>query len=58
MNFWKNKRVTITGGKGFLGSHLIKKLRDERDCRDVLVADLPEYDLRDINDIKKNERTF
>ena len=26
-NFWKNKRITVTGGEGFLGGHLIKFLK-------------------------------
>jgi GDP-L-fucose synthase len=38
------KRVVVTGGKGFLGRVLCGKLRD-RGCSDILVADLPEYDL-------------
>ncbi len=25
-NFWKGKRVLVTGGKGFVGSHLVKRL--------------------------------
>lgn len=40
----KEKRITITGGKGFLGRHLIRKL-EEMDCRRLAIADLPEYDL-------------
>ena len=28
MEFWKNRRITITGGKGFLGSFIIEKLQD------------------------------
>lgn len=52
-NFWEGKRLTVTGGKGFLGNHLIKKLKEERACNNIFIADLPEYDLRNINDIKK-----
>lgn len=47
------KRITVTGGKGFLGTHLVKKLREDRGCKDVFIANLPDYDLRDINQIRK-----
>jgi len=46
------KRITVTGGKGFLGTHLVQKLREERCCKNVFIADLPEYDLRILKDIK------
>ncbi|HRS97810.1 MAG TPA: GDP-L-fucose synthase, partial [Smithella sp.] len=46
------KRITVTGGKGFLGTHLIKKLKD-CGCRNIQIADLPEYNLTDINDIRR-----
>ena len=49
----KKKRITVTGGKGFLGTHLVRNLREERGCENVLVADLPEYDLRLMEDIKR-----
>jgi GDP-L-fucose synthase len=52
-NFWENKRLTVTGGKGFLGTHLIKKIKDERADKNIFIADLPEYDLRLLDDIKK-----
>ena len=53
MSFLTRKRITVTGGKGFLGKHLVKKLREERNCQNVFVADLPEFDLRLIEDIKR-----
>lgn len=49
----QKKRITVTGGKGFLGTHLLRKLREERGCEQVFVADQPEYDLRDIQSIRK-----
>jgi len=45
------KRITVTGGKGFLGTHLVQKLI-ERGCKNVFIADLPEYDLRVLKDIQ------
>jgi GDP-L-fucose synthase len=49
----KTKRIAVTGGKGFLGTHLIRKLKEDRGCQNVSIADLPEYDLRKLEDIKK-----
>jgi GDP-L-fucose synthase len=40
----RSKRITITGGKGFLGRHLINKLK-EKGYKHLYIADLPEYDL-------------
>ena len=47
------KRITVTGGKGFLGTHLIRKLKEERKCPNVMIADLPEYDFITLSGIKK-----
>ncbi len=38
------KRVCVTGGAGFLGTHLIRKLK-EHGARDIFVPQYPEYDL-------------
>ncbi|MCX5819062.1 MAG: GDP-L-fucose synthase [Deltaproteobacteria bacterium] len=48
----KHKRITITGGKGFLGKHLIRAF-EKRGCCDLLVADLPEYNLLRPEDIRR-----
>ena len=48
----KNKRITVTGGKGFLGTHLIHKLK-KRGCHYLYIADLPEYNLVKYEDIKR-----
>lgn len=44
MNFWKNQRVVVTGGGGFLGTHIVRKL-SERGCKEVFVPRSKEYDL-------------
>jgi len=48
----KNKRITITGGRGFLGKHLIRAF-EERGYAQILVADLPEYNLIRPEDIRR-----
>ena len=48
----KNKRITVTGGSGFLGCHLSKNLKDHG-CANIKIADLPEYNLTNITDIQR-----
>ena len=47
-----DKRITVTGGIGFLGQHLIRKLADYS-CRSIDIADLPQYNLTDLEDIRR-----
>ena len=38
------KRICVTGGAGFLGTHLIRRLK-EHGAREIFVPQFPEYDL-------------
>ena len=52
INFWENKRITVTGGKGFLGSYILEKL-NRRGCKNIYVSNLPVYNLTKLPDIKR-----
>ncbi len=43
-SFWKDKRVTVTGGGGFLGSFIVEKLRN-RGAEEIFVPRSKDYDL-------------
>ncbi len=51
-NFWKGKRVVVTGGAGFLGSFVLAKLK-QRGAADIFVPLIEEYDLTDREEIRK-----
>lgn len=42
--FWRDKRVTVTGGAGFLGSFVVDKLK-ERGAADIFVPRKRDHDL-------------
>jgi GDP-L-fucose synthase len=44
MSYWSDKRVVVTGGGGFLGTHVVERLR-EAGCRNVFVVRSRDYDL-------------
>ena len=50
--FWKNHRVLVTGGAGFLGSFIVEKIED-LGAIDVIVPRIEDYDLCDIVNIRR-----
>jgi GDP-L-fucose synthase len=49
---FRSRRITITGGKGFLGTHLINNLT-AKGYRHLFIADIPEYNLVKPEDIQR-----
>lgn len=49
---WKNKRVMVTGGAGFLGSYVVNGLR-ARGCLDIFVPRRAMYDLRCLSAVRR-----
>jgi len=49
---FKNRRIVVTGGAGFLGSYVISGLQ-QRGCDNILIADIDKYDLCKLDDIKR-----
>jgi GDP-L-fucose synthase len=45
-NFWNNKKVVVTGGVGFLGNFVIRKLKDHG-VTNIFIPTIEEYDLVD-----------
>jgi nucleoside-diphosphate-sugar epimerase len=51
MSKWVGRRVLVTGGLGFIGSNLVKRLVD-LGCEVVVVDDLSKGNIKYLNDIK------
>lgn len=52
MHVWRDQRVVVTGGAGFLGSVLVAKLR-LRECREVVVPRSADYDLVEMEAVRR-----
>jgi dTDP-glucose 4,6-dehydratase/GDP-L-fucose synthase len=50
---WDDRTVMVTGGAGFLGSHLVEDLRSRSETVDIFVPRSEEYDLREKSEIKR-----
>ena len=52
MGFWKDKRVLVTGGAGFLGSYVTEKLK-EKGCKEIFVPRSKDYNLVEMEAVKR-----
>jgi GDP-L-fucose synthase len=52
MSFFEGKNVVVTGGAGFLGKNVVKKLK-MKGCNDIFVPRSKDYDLVDMDAVKK-----
>jgi len=51
-SFWKDKRVVVTGGAGFLGSFVVEQLR-AKGCHQIVVPRSQDYDLVQMDAVKQ-----
>lgn len=52
MSYLENKRITVTGGAGFLGRNVVEKLK-ERGINNIFIPRHKDYDLVKMEDVKR-----
>ena len=52
MSYLKNKKITVTGGAGFLGRFVVDKLKSSG-CSDIFIPRSRDYDLVNMEDVKR-----
>ena len=55
LSYWKNKTILITGGRGFLGTHIVNKLLIEKKVEkaQIMIPRSRELDLRQMENCVK-----
>ncbi|MCL4385523.1 MAG: GDP-L-fucose synthase [Cyanobacteria bacterium] len=53
----KNKKILVTGGNGFLGRNVVRKLKDKA-CSNIFVPKIEDYDLRNLDVIIRMYKEF
>jgi GDP-L-fucose synthase len=51
-DFFKDRRIVVTGGAGFLGSYVIEGLQ-KRGCKNILIPKIEDYNLVNLPDVIK-----